>query len=782
MTSLGRSILILRATTRIAFAALAPSAAVLGFTVSVHAQTVQTIAVDGNQRVSENTVRAIAGIPVGGQVTPAQVNRALQSLYDSGFFEQVSISQLGSTITISVVENPTINRISIEGNRRIDDEVLLPLIGSAPRQTFSVSQTEADVRAIIEAYTAQGRIAAEVQPLIIRRADNRVDLVFEVLEGQVTEIDNVSFIGNGAFSDRRLRRVIETREARIFSGLFANDTFIEDRLSFDAQQLTEFYANRGYIDFQVLSSSAELSRERNAFLVNYTVQEGQQYRFGTAQFLSEVPDIETTEFEQVVRIREGSVFDPREIDLILQRLDDEADLQGLAFVRAEPRIIRDDDAKTVSVDFVLVRGPRAFVERIDIEGNSTTLDRVIRRQFDTVEGDVLNQRQIREANDRIRALGYFSSVEVTTREGSTPEQQIIDVDVEEQATGSINFGASFSSDSGVALSIGVTERNFLGRGQTVGAGFSTAPNNQNYNLRFVEPSVLDRDLRFIFNFNYNEASPSFVALLNDQIDIDVGLNFPVSENGRLTTSLFYRQDDVTLDDDEVTPDEATMADPATVTGFIANEERKTDTLGLQFIYVNDRRNSRVEPTAGSVFRVTQEFGGLAGSQQYSQTVVSYTTFRSFFSEQLVFSAEIEGGILEAFGDTDIPVLERFSLGGDQLRGFESSGIGPRDSQGDPLGGTKFAVARLEASFPLGLPEELGVFGGVFLDVGTVWDLDDDTVGGETVNDDPDLRAALGYSIFWETAIGPLRFNFSRALQKEDFDKTEDFRFTVDARF
>ncbi|MEM9715892.1 MAG: outer membrane protein assembly factor BamA [Pseudomonadota bacterium] len=751
------------------------------FTSPVQAQSViRSIEVEGNQRIAEDTIRTISGIPTGSAATPGQINRALQRLYDSGFFESVEIMPVGSSIKITVAENPTINRISIEGNRRVDDEALLPILGSQPRRTFSVSQTEADVRTIVEAYAVTGRIAAEVQPLIIRREDNRIDLVFEVLEGQITEVDNISFVGNADFTDRRLRRVVESKQARTFSGLFQNDTFIEDRLAFDAQQLREFYSNRGYLDFQVLSSNADLSRERNAFFVTFRVQEGQQYRYGNVSLVSDVPDVDTTEFERIAQLQENGVYDPRAIETVLARLDDEADQQGLAFVRSEPRLTRNDDELTVDVEFALIRGPRAFVERIDIEGNSTTLDRVIRRQFDTVEGDVLNQREIRLATDRIRALGYFSSVDVQTRDGSDPEQQVVDVNVAEQATGSLSLGAAFSSSSGAAFNLSIVERNFLGRGQTVGASVSTASENRNLSLQFSEPAIFDRDLAFDVNIGYVESTPDFLPLDRDRLSFTTSLEFPVSEDGRLNVAYLFEQEDVK-------PESAT----AILSDYLTAGVGEYRTSAARLTYTLDRRNSPIEPTAGSILRLTQEFGGLGGTQEYSETSLSFTAFRSFFNEQLVVSAEIEAGVIESFGDTHVSIFQRYNLGGDNLRGFQNFGVGPRDANGDPLGGTKFAVARLEASFPIGLPEEFGIFGGVFLDVGSVWDLDFNTatedLNGDSsidgpIDDSAKLRAALGVSIFWETAIGPLRFNFSRPLATEDGDETENFRFTVDARF
>ncbi|MEO0343490.1 MAG: outer membrane protein assembly factor BamA [Pseudomonadota bacterium] len=786
MSGMRRALSVLKTTTVLSLSAVSIGGMLSLLPLPAMSQaTFTAVEVEGNQRIAAATVRTIAGIPTGSTVTPGQINRALQNLYDSGFFERVEIMPAGNTLKIVVIENPTINRISIEGNRRLDDEQLLPILGSQPRRTFSVSQTEADVRAIVEAYASSGRIAAEVQPLIIRRADNRIDLVFEVLEGRVTEVDNVSFIGNSEFSDSRLRRIVETRQARgAFSGLFANDTFIEDRLAFDAQQLREFYINRGYLDFQVVSSSAELSRERNTFLVTYRVIEGQRFRFGGVTVTSELEDVDVDTFISKVTLKEGQFYDPRQIDNDLARLDDEADLQGLAFVRAEPRFTRDDDNLTLSVEYELIRGPRAFVERIDIEGNSTTLDRVIRRQFDTVEGDVLNQRQIREASDRIRALGYFSSVDVQSREGTSPEQQVIDVDVEEQATGSLTFGASFNSSNGAAFNLSIVERNFLGRGQTLGASFSTATNNRNLSINFVEPSLFDRDLGFSFNLGYFEATPGFLPLDQNTLTFNPSVVFPVSENGSIRIGYKFEDMEVLAEDED-------DDDAEEISDFLTADIGSYSTSSIILTYTVDLRNSRVEPTAGSILQVTQEFAGLGGSQQFSKTTASFRTFRSFFNDQLVFSAEIEGGFLEPFGDTNVPVFDRFNLGGDSFRGFQDFGIGPRDMNEDPLGGLKYAVARFEASFPLGLPEELGIFGGVFLDVGTVWDLDPSTVSEDLngdmmteapIDDGSDLRAAAGVSIFWETAIGPLRFNFSRALESQPEDETEDFRFTVDARF
>ncbi|MDX5350452.1 MAG: outer membrane protein assembly factor BamA, partial [Paracoccaceae bacterium] len=394
------------------------------FLSPVYAQvfSFSNVVIEGNDRVDAATILNYAGISRGQEVSAAVLNDAYQRIINSGLFEKVELVPQGSTLVIRVAEYPIVNVINFEGNRRLKDEQLASLVESQSRRVYSPSLAESDAAAIAEAYRVSGRLAASVTPKIIRRSDNRVDLVFEISEGRVVENERISFVGNRAFSDRRLRQVLATKQAGLLRNFIQRDTFVAERLELDKKMLTDFYQSRGYIDFQVTDASAEVSRERDATFVTFTVREGLPYSIGKVSVVSEIEGVSAADYEAVARIRTGQTYSPLLIDNNITRMETLALKQGLNFVRVEPRITRDDRNQAVDIEFAVVRGERVFVERIDIEGNATTLDQVIRRQFRTVEGDPLNPREIRQSAERIRALGFFSDAQVNAEPGSAPDQ------------------------------------------------------------------------------------------------------------------------------------------------------------------------------------------------------------------------------------------------------------------------------------------------------------------------------------------------------------------------
>ncbi len=755
--------------------AISVAAPIAHISTPAYAQAVASfsrIDVSGNVRIAADTVRVIADLPTGTSVTPGQINEAKQRLVASGLFASVEVFPERGRLMIKVVENPTINQISVEGNRRLDDDVLLPLLRSQSRRAFSPVTAEQDVRSIVEAYAAVGRISTTVEPKLIRRSDNRVDLVFQVSEANVAEVRRIGFVGNRNYSDRRLRRVLESKQAGFFRVLVRRDTFIQDRLEFDRQKLREFYLQRGYVDFDVLSVAPEFVRDRNGFLVTYTVREGQQYSFGDISLVASAPDTNADDFEDILDIKSGRVYDNRNVDSVLLRLDERAGELGLPFVQARPRVTRNDLARTIDIEFEIVEAPRIFVERIDIEGNATTLDRVIRRQFNIVEGDALNRREVSDATDKIRATGFFERVDVQSREGSAPDQVVVDVDVEEASTGSLSFGVGYSTSDGTSVTTSLTERNFLGRGQALSFAFSNATDERNLSLSFTEPAWRDRDLLVGFSVFYQTTESSFVPIDTLDIGISPRVRFPLSRDSSLT--LQYR----------LSSEESELVEGGSVSPLLTKDLDKNIVSAISATYELDRRNSRVDPSAGFIFSATQEFAGVGGDVSYSKTSANAKLYRSLLNEDVILSAEFEGGVLVSGETAGSRFNDRFYLGGDTLRGFSSFGIGPRDTavqSGDPLGGNYYAVARLEASFPIGLPEEYGIFGGVFFDVGSVWGLDD-TAGTETVDDSAIFRSAIGLSLFWDSALGPLRLNFARPISEESYDNTETFSLTIDTRF
>ncbi|AZQ67539.1 outer membrane protein assembly factor BamA [Silicimonas algicola] len=752
-------------------------AACLGLAVAVAGLAAQAqvrvgaVQVDGNQRIPDSTIVSLLGIQPGASATDGQINDGLQRIMGSGLFETADVQTTGSGLVVTVVERPTINRISIEGNERITDEALLPVVTSTPRRVYSPQAAATDAAAIADAYNAAARLSATVTPKIIRRSDNRVDLIFEIGEGRPVENERISFVGNRDFSDRRLRRVIDTKQAGFLRTIIGRDTYVPERIDFDRQLLTDFYRSRGYVDFQVLNVASELSRERDATFITFNVREGQSFDVGQVSVSSEYANLNVEAYRRALRIRPGQTWSPSLIDENIARLERKALQDGFDFLRVDPRVTRNDRDLSLNVEFALVRGPRVFVERIDIEGNRTTLDRVIRRQFDTVEGDPFNPREIRNAAERIRALGFFSNADVETREGSSADQVVVDVNVEEQATGSLSFGGSFNDESGFALLIGFSERNFLGRGQSLSFNLESGTENSRSTFSFAEPAFLGRDLTFGLRLAYITSDYDNATYDTTVASISPSLSFPVSENGRLTLRYEAAREEIV--------DVSTDASP-----IIQAEEGDLFRSSLGYDYTLDLLRGGLNPNRGVRVSFGQEFAGLGGDVEYVKSSVRGVAQRDFLNEEVTLRAIFEGGTISSIGDGGTRVTDRYFLNSRQLRGFASREVGPRDTgaaEPEVLGGNNFASLRFEADFPLGLPEEYGLSGGVFADFASLWGLDD-TAGVATVDDSFELRSAVGFSLYWTTPIGPLKMNFAKPIQKNDLDVEKSFDLTISTQF
>ncbi|MDK3020380.1 outer membrane protein assembly factor BamA [Pseudodonghicola flavimaris] len=751
-----------------------------------------SIRVEGNQRIEDATIASYTGIARGKTISAGELNDAYQKVMASGLFESVDIEPRGGTLVVTVTEYPTINAISFEGNRRIKDDALEKLIESTPRQVFNPAKAQSDADTLAKAYSQQGRVAATVVPRIIRRSENRVDLVFEISEGDTIEVERVSFVGNRVYSDRRLRRVMETKQANFLRTFLRSDTLIEDRIEFDKQVLRDFYLSRGYVDFRVNSSNVEFTRERDAFYLVMDITEGQQFRFGEISTSSEYPGVDAAAYQDALKIKPGVVYTPTLVENSITRMERLAIKQGVDFMRIEPRITRNDRDQTLNVEFVLTKGPRVFVERIDIEGNTTTLDRVVRQQFRTAEGDPFNPREIRASAERIRALGYFSNADVNAREGSSPEQVIVDVNVEEQPTGSFNLGGSYSVNNGFGVALGLSENNFLGRGQRLSFTFSTAEDAEAYVIGFTEPFLMGRQLRFDLDLGMSNTNSSYSTYDTERLFFSPALTFNLSEQTRLSLRYSWQGNEMKSRD--------TAIEGPVIASEIARGRESASLAG--FTYTFDSRLNGLDPTAGFLLEFGTDYAGLGGDSNYLRTKAKAIAQKKILNEEVTLRASFEAGALTWLGDDTSRTVDRFLLSSDIMRGFEPGGIGPRDmspdtsgnAYDDALGGNFYAVARFEADFPLGLPEEIGLRGGVFLDVGNLWGLSNvDTsaaastcgtsgTGSCIVGEDGSWRSVIGLSFLWNTGFGPLRFNFSKAIVKEDYDKEQAFDLTLQAKF
>ncbi len=788
MTRLLRAVRMLLATAVLWAAAGAAAAQTAPGAVQAGARVTEIVVI-GNQRIEPVTVASYLALKVGDPITEVALNQSVRQLFDTGLFKDAAVAADGGRLIVQVAENPSINRINFEGNDLITDEQMLSIISSRPRRPFTRAQAEADAQALIDNYRATGRYGAEVEPFIIELPDNRVDLVFEIVEGEVTEVYRIDFVGNTVFSDSRLRGVIDTSESGLLGFLLSADVYDPDRLEFDKQLLRRYYLSQGYADFTVLSAVAELAPDRGGFYITFTVEEGELYTFGETDVRTSDPKLDPEQFRALIpEGLTGQTYDASLVEDIIKEMIFLAGQQGFAFMDVRPLARRNEAERTIDVGFELVEGPRVYVERIDIEGNDSTLDRVIRRQFDIVEGDAFNARAVERARGKIRALGFFSDVDVKTERGSTDDRAVVKVNVTEQSTGSINFGVGFSSAQGPSGEVSIQEANFLGRGQFARARVRVSGDSQVFDFTFEEPAFLDRDLRAGLNVFYRDED------LNDESSFELtsigfipSLTFPVSEPGRLR--LFYEISDDNIRDfgDNVSP-------------LIQVDKGSQTTSAVGYRYTHDLRNDPIEPTEGYFLSFQQTFAGLGGGAQYVRSIASAKTWTSFLGDDVVASLEVEGGAIYSFGG-DLKVNDRFFLGGDSFRGFAFGGVGPRDRslganaerRDDALGGNFYAIARAEVSFPIGLPEELGFYGGLFADVGTLWeldntqalDLDPNSASNGlliSVDDSAALRAAVGASIFWDSGFGPLRLNFAVPVKKQSGDDTEFFRLTVGTRF
>ena len=729
------------------------------------------IDVDGNKRIETSTIITYSGLGTDQVFGADDLNRAYQNILASGLFESVEVVPNGNRLVIKVNEFPTVNKIAFEGNRRVNDNTLKSIIGLQPRRVFNPDKVDADRVAIAQVYTDQGRLAARVTPKIIRRSDNRVDVIFEIFEGGLTEIERIGIVGNKVFSDRRLRLVLDTKQAGFLRLFVRRDTFLTDRIEFDKRLLTDFYNARGYIDFQVNDVNAELTEENNAYFVTFNLREGQKFRFGDVTLTSERSDIDLKDFKIAISAETGDLYSPTLMEKNLSRLEARATQLGLDFVRVTPRVTRNDADLTLDVEFVLEQGERLFVERIDITGNTTTLDRVIRRQFRISEGDPFNPRLIREAAERIRALGFFGNAGVNARGGTQPGQIIVDVEVQEQPTGSLQLGATFSGDNGFGVVIDYSERNFLGRGQALSFAIRSGIDNQSYEFNFTEPEFLNPELGFNLGLSYGETDNQGAAYDTRNLDITPSLSFPLSEYSRLSVR------------GNVSATE--MLNPGTVGSIVGNEitRGRLDDAGVGFTYRYATRGVGLDPSSGIAVIYNQDFGGMAGDKgTISKSTIRTIGERAIMNEDVVLRGVLEAGLLHHKGGSS-RVTDRFFLPATVLRGFEFAGMGPRQRDGtinDALGGNKYTVAKFEVDFPLGLPEEYGMSGGAFYHVGNLWDTG--ASGNGLLYDDGSWRHVVGATLYWTTPIGPLRFDFTRALKKETHDEERTFDMSIATRF
>lgn len=723
------------------------------------------VRVEGSQRVDPATVLSYMRLKPGDRYDSARLDASLKALYATGYFRDVRFRRNGAALIVVVQENPVINRIAFEGNRRIEDEILASEVQLKPRLVYTTSRAQSDAQRIVELYRRSGRFSVTVEPKLIELEQNRVDLAFEIDEGDLTEIHRIVFIGNKRFSDGQLRSEINTEESRWYRFLSTDDVYDPDRLAFDQELLRKFYLRNGYVDFQVISAVAELAPDREGFLITFTVEEGEQYDVASIEIVSQLPDLPAEALRPFVTFDAGESYDVDAVDETVDDITDEVGRFGYAFIDVRPRVNRRPGEKLLDIVLEIGEGPRVYVDRIEIVGNVRTLDDVIRREMELAEGDAFNRAKVAESERRIRRLGFFESVKITNTPTEAPDRTNLTVEVVEQSTGELSIGAGVSSDSGLLANASIRERNLLGKGQDLALTFGLSFNDAELDLSFTEPYFLNRRLAAGFDAFVAERDRRDESNFTQQsFGGGVRIGYELARRWSQRWGYELRLDDIEADNG--------------ASRFIIAQQGEAITSKLTHRIAYDNTDNFFDPSEGYRLRMDNALAGLGGDVRFFQTEARAAAFFPVWDQTVLSFSGRAGSIIGL--DDDVRLNDRFFLGGTSFRGFATSGIGARDAaNGDALGGNLFYLGTAELGFPLGLPDEVGLKGRIFLEAGSLFDVDDK---GGGIQDSEEPRASIGAGITWTSPFGPLRIDFGYAILKQDFDETEVISFTFGTRF
>jgi len=793
------------------------------------AQTVSSVVVEGNRRVEAETIRSYFKPGPGGRLDSGSIDDALKALYATGLFQDVRINQAGGRIVVTVVENQVIGRVVFEGNKKVKDEQLSSEIQSKARGTFSRAMVQSDAQRIAEIYRRSGRYDVHVEPQIIEQPNNRVDLIFKVTEGAKTGITSINFVGNNAFSSYRLTDVIKTRQSNLLSFLSGADVYDPDRVEADRDLLRRFYLKNGYADVQVVAALTEYDPSAKGFIVTFTIEEGQQYHVGSVQFRSSISSLDGNSLAGLSRVSVGSVYNAEALEKSVEEMQIEASRRGFAFAVVRPSGERNFEARTVAITFAIDEGPRSYIERINVRGNTRTRDYVIRREFDIAEGDAYNRALVDRAERRLKNLDYFKTVKITTEQGSSSDRVIINVDLEEKSTGEFSVSGGYSTSDGALGEVSVSERNLFGKGLYGKVAVQYGQYAKGITLSFVEPYLLDYRIAFgIDVFAREQEANNYVSYNTKTYGVSPRLGFQLREDLTLQLRWSVYDQQISLPSylsncnnilgPGFNPTAAFVANPPNAAAAaaiaagnssgaftslnncysdgesslpirreLAEGAKLTSAPGytLTFNTLDNNKN----PTSGLLVDWREDFAGAGGDVHYLKSSADLKYYQPLVSD-LVGLIHLQGGILNQIGNDSLRMLDHFQMGPQLVRGFAPNGIGPRDitvgTTDDALGGTKYWGASAELQWPFWfLPKEVGLKGAVYADAGALWDYKGPTswaqtgeVGAYAMQFDNQylVRTSAGVGVIWASPFGPLRFDYAVPITKSPYDHVQQFRF------
>ena len=752
---------------------------------NAYAAPVTQIVIEGGQRVERETVLSYLQISRGEEFNNEKIDASIKALFQTGLFADVSIVRRGATLVIRVVENPLINLVNFEGNSEIDDDTLQKEVEVKERMIYTKARVQSDTRRILGLYQAKGFYNVRVNPKLIRLQENRVNLAFEISENGKTQVSAVNFTGNRAISSDALRGAMITKQKSWWNPFLKNDTYDADRLNYDKELIRRYYLKSGYADIQVVSADARLTEGGNSFVIDIAVEEGPRYSVADVAVNVGQANLDANGLTRVVKTGVGDTYDASKVDKSVEKLTLEASDQGFVFAKVEPKVDRDAAKQTVNITYQISEGTRAYIERIDIVGNTRTLDEVIRRELRLYEGDAFNRTLVERARRRLTALDFFEKIDFKEQEGSAPDKIVLVVDVSEKSTGSLTFSIGYSSVEAVVGSVELAERNLLGRGLQVRLNTSLSFKRQQVDFSFTNPYFLGSPISAGFDAFATKTDNTLASSYSSENyggALRTGFNLDEYSSIGLKYYLAYRK---------ISGIDAATASPAVI-ATAGNTWKSAISVNYQY----DDIDNPNKPTTGGRFQINTEFAGIGGDAKYGKIEARAWYFLPFLDDTVVMKIEGNAGHIIPFGGANTPLQDRFFKGGDSFRGFARAGVGPQqvgnDGQLDSLGGNTYAIGTVEATFPLGLPEALGIEGEVFSDFGTVFNSGESSINTGagtctgaancTVFDTLGLRASVGAGIIWSSPFGPLKFELAYPLAKQSYDQTENFRFSIGTRF
>ncbi|MDR2902702.1 MAG: outer membrane protein assembly factor BamA [Lactobacillales bacterium] len=745
-------------------------AGTLFFSTVAFAEILKDVSIEGTRRIESQTVKNYLHLSKGDNVTSADLDRAVKNLFATGLFSDVKVNMNKGVAEIKVVENPIVHDVYFEGNKKIDDDVLRSEVLLKPRMVYTQRKIQNDADRLLEVYKRHGRYSATVKPQIIKKDQNRVDVIFQIDEGEKAFVKNINILGNKAFSSKELKEQMVTQEKAWYRFFSSTDTYDPDRLNYDKELLRRFYLNRGYVDFKVNNSFAELTPDKESFIITLEIEEGNRYKFDEPEVKVNLPEYKNDiVFSKFMEFKKGDYFSSEHVEGTIEDLTQEFANRGYAFVEIEPEFQKTEESKTVKIVFHVRQGEKVFVNKINISGNSRTLDKVIRREFRLEEGDVFNASKLRRSKQKIENLDYFSKVDFkSTPVPGQPEKTDIDVDVDEKSTGSFNIGIGWSSYDGPLFETGVTERNILGTGNIASINALIAQKETQYTMGLTNPYFMDKRLSAGFDLFHttrdNKDYSSYSYKTTGGL-VRLGWNY----TDHLGQSLKYtlKQDDI----DDIDSDASV---------YIKEQKGKNTVsmIGQELFY--DRRDSRINPTQGYYLSFGTDLAGIGGDTKFVRFDLMGIKYFPV-TDDVIFSLRGDVGRIWGIGGEDVRVNNRYFLGDVSLRGFEWGGVGARDkSTNDALGGNWYTSASAELVFPIGLPKEIGIRGKVFSDAAVVGK--PDNYNPRTMDYSDKLRLSVGTGILWQSPMGMINFDFSYPILKEDYDETRVFRLNFGNRF